>query len=188
QWQWHANPQSWWYFANQEKGCLSLYSVLVADDYKNLWSVPNLLLQKIPAPEFTATMKLTISPDIRFYGERTGLVIMGIDYGLLSFENSEKGFILSQNECIDAEKEAKETVNESVILKEPTVYLRVNMSPDTSCVFSYSTDDKNYKKLGKSFKAREGKWIGAKIGIFCIRPVQKNDGGRVDIDWFRVTE
>lgn len=188
QWQWHANPQSWWYFTNQEKGCLSLYSVPLADNYKNLWSVPNLLLQKIPAQEFTATIKLTFKPDPRFYGERTGLVVMGIDYGLLSFENSENGYILSQNECIDAEKGAKETVNESVLLKEPTVYLRVKMSPDTSCIFSYSTDDKNYKKLGKSFKAREGKWIGAKIGTFCIRPIQKNDGGRVDIDWFRVTE
>lgn len=188
QWQWHANPQSWWYFTNQEKGCLSLYSVPVADDYKSLWDVPNLLLQKTPAPEFTATMKLTFIPDPRFYGERTGLLVMGIDYSLLSFESSEKGFILSQNECIDAEKGNEEITNESVTLTDATVYLRVKVSADATCIFSYSTDDKKYTNLGKSFKAKEGKWIGAKIGTFCTRPVQKNDGGRVEIDWFRVTE
>lgn len=188
QWQWHANPQSWWYFTNQEKGCLSLYSVPVADDYKSLWDVPNLLLQKTPAPAFIATMKLTFRPDARFYGERTGLVVMGIDYGLLSFENTENGFILSQNECINAEKGNKEVVNESITMKDSTIYLRVKVVADATCIFSYSTDNKRYTDLGKSFKAKEGKWIGSKIGTFCTRPVLKNDGGRVDIDWFRITE
>ena len=188
QWQWHANPQSWWYFTNQEKGCLSLYSVPVADDYKSLWDVPNLLLQKTPAPSFTATMKLTFRPDARFYGERTGLVVMGIDYALLSFENTKEGFLLSQNECINAEKGNTESTNESVTLKDGTIFLRVKLSRDGTCSFSYSADDKKYARLGKDFKAKEGKWIGAKIGTFCTRPIQKNDGGRVDIDWFRVTE
>lgn len=188
QWQWHANPQSWWYFTNQEKGCLSLYSVPVVDDYKSLWDVPNLLLQKTPAPSFTATMKLTFRPDARFYGERTGLVVMGIDYALFSFENTKEGFLLSQNECINAEKGNTESTNESVTLKDGTIFLRVKLSRDGTCSFSYSADDKKYARLGKDFKAKEGKWIGAKIGTFCTRPIQKNDGGRVDIDWFRVTE
>lgn len=188
QWQWHANPESWWYFTNQEKGCLSLYSVPVADDYKSLWDVPNLLLQKMPAPAFTATVKLTFQPDARYYGERTGLVVMGIDYALLSFENTEDGFRLSQNECINAEKGSTESTNESVTLKDGTIFLRVKLSRDGTCSFSYSADDKKYAKLGKDFKAKEGKWIGAKIGTFCTRPIQKNDGGRVDIDWFKVTE
>lgn len=188
QWQWHANPLSWWYFTNQEKGYLSLYSVPVADDYKSLWDVPNLLLQKIPAPAFTTTMKLTFKPDTRFYGERTGLVVMGIDYALLAFENTKDGFVLSQNECINAEKGSTESINESVTLKDGTIFLRVKLSRDGTSSFSYSTDDKKYTRLGKDFKAKEGKWIGAKIGTFCTRPIQKNDGGRVDIDWFRVTE
>ncbi len=33
---------------------------------------------------------------------------------------------------------------------------------------------------------KEGKWIGAKVGMFCTRPVHNNDGGRAEIDWFRV--
>lgn len=187
QWQWHANPMSWWYFANQEKGCLSLYSVPV-EDYKSLWDVPNLLLQKTPAPSFTATMKLTFKPDSRYYGERTGLLMMGLDYALLSLENTKEGFLLSQNICLKADKGTKESVNESVILKNSTVYLRVQVKSNDTCSFSYSVDNKKFTILGESFKLKEGKWIGAKIGTFCTRPVRINDGGRADIDWFRISE
>ncbi|MBB4034228.1 beta-xylosidase [Dysgonomonas hofstadii] len=186
QWQWHSNPMSWWYFTNQEKGCLSLYSVPVSEDYKNLWDVPNLLLQKTPAPSFTATMKLTFIPNPGIEGERTGLVVMGLDYGLLSLENTKDGLVLSQNECLKADKGGAEKVNASVPIKEGTLYLRVKVSPDATCDFSYSTDNKKYTSLGTTFKAKEGKWIGAKIGMFCSRPITKNDGGRVDIDWFKV--
>jgi len=186
QWQWHSNPEGWWYFTNQVNGCLSLYSVPVPDNYKSLWDVPNLLLQKTPAPDFTATMKLTFKPDSRFTGERTGLVVMGLDYAVLSFENTGNGFTLSQTECLKADKGGTEKINESVQLKDATVYLRLKLNPDATCTFSYSTDDKTYTALGNKFQAKEGKWIGAKIGTFCTRPIKGNDGGRVDIDWFRV--
>lgn len=188
QWQWHANSESWWYYANQEKGCLSLYSVPVASDYKNLWDVPNLLLQKMPAPAFTATTKLTLKPDPRYYGERTGLVVMGRDYALLSLENTKDGFVLSQNECLKADSGKPEMVNTSVTLKDGTVYLRVQVKADDTCLFSYSLDNKKFIPLGKTFNVREGLWIGSKVGVFCTRPQQINDGGRSDIDWFRISK
>lgn len=186
QWQWHANPQAWWYFTDKTNSCLSLFSVPQPEGYKNLWDVPNLLLQKTPAPDFTATMKLTLKPDARFRGERTGLVIMGLDYALLSFENTENGFTLSQIECLKADNGTPEKVSAWVLLKDATVYLRIKVNADTTCTFSYSTDDKKYTALGNRFNIKEGKWIGAKIGTFCSRPVTGNDGGRTDIDWFRV--
>jgi len=188
QWQWHANPQSWWYFTNKEKDCISLYSVPLAEGYKSLWDVPNLLLQKTPAADFTATIKLTFKPDSRFKGERTGLLVMGLDYALLSFENDGNGFILSQAECLKAEKGATEKINASLKINDSTIYLRVKVTSNAKCVFSYSTDGNKYTVLGNDFTAKEGKWIGAKIGTFCTRPVKGNDGGRVDIDWFRLTK
>ncbi|GHV37933.1 hypothetical protein FACS1894179_00350 [Bacteroidia bacterium] len=112
---------------------------------------------------------------------------MGLDYALLSFENKEEGFTLSQNECLNAEKGTKEEINKSVLLKDNTVYLRVQVKPDNICIFSYSTDNKKYKNIGRAFKAKEGKWIGAKIGTFCTRPVHMNDGGRTDIGRFEVS-
>ena len=186
QWQWHANPQPWWHFANQEKGCLSLYSAPIPERYQNLWDVPNLLMQKFPAPEFTATMKLTFKPNPQIKGERTGLVVMGQDYALLSMANTAAGFVLSQAECLSAERGGPEQINASATLKEPTVYLRVTVKSGSVCTFSYSTDGNKFTELGKAFQARQGKWIGAKVGTFCLRPVRNNDGGRVDVDWFRI--
>lgn len=186
QWQWHANPMDWWYFADAGSKKLHLYSVPVSENYINLWDVPNLLLQKFPSNEFTATVKLTFQPSAAIKGERTGLVIMGMDYGLLSLEKTDKGFVLSQNECINADKGSKESVNGSVTLSEAALYLRVKVTPDAKCLFSYSTDGTTYAVLGKPFQAREGKWIGAKVGFFCSRPVSNNDGGRVSLDWFKM--
>ena len=184
QWQWHANPMDWWYFADAKSKKLHLYSVPISENYLNLWNTPNLLLQKFPSNEFTATVKLTFLPSAAITGERTGLVVMGMDYGLLSLEKTDEGFILSQNECINADKGSKEAVNESVALNESSLYLRVKVTPDAKCLFSYSKDGNTYSVLGKLFQAREGKWIGAKVGVFCTRPVSNNDGGMVSLDWF----
>ena len=186
QWQWHANPADWWYFADAAKGVLNLYSVPVPENYQNLWDIPNLLLQKFPSNNFTATAKITFTPSSGIKGERTGLVVMGMNYALLSLENTDKGLILSQNECLQADKGGVEKPDSSVNLNGNTVYLRVKVQPNADCTFSYSMDGEKFQTLGKTFTAKEGKWIGAKVGMFCTRPVQNNDGGRVEIDWFRI--
>ena len=186
QWQWHSNPQDWWYFTNKEKGCLNLYSVPLPDNYKNLWDVPNLLLQKTPASEFTATMKMTLKPDKRFKGEMAGLVVMGLDYGVITLRNEENGYKLTQAECLKADKGNAEKVNEQVNLSDPTVYLKVKVNSKAQCQFYYSIDGRKFIKIGDLFQAREGKWIGAKIGMFCLRPIKGNDGGSAEIDWFRL--
>jgi beta-xylosidase len=186
QWQWHANPCEWWYFADSHSGTLSLYSVPIPDDYVNLWNIPNLLLQKFPSDNFTATTKLMFHPSSTVMGERTGLVIMGMDYGVLSLEKTKEGFSLSQVQCLQADRKGKESVNERISLTDSAIYLRVHVSPDAKCIFSYSNDGKVFITLGKPFMAKEGKWIGAKIGFFCSRPIKNNDGGKVEIDWFKV--
>ncbi len=203
QWQWHANINDKWAYYAGDKGYVRLYSYPVVDDYKSLWDVANLLLQKTPAPNFTATMKLTFTPSPKYTGERTGLVVMGRDYAALVLENTENGLVLSQVECKKADSGKPEKVNESTPLANSTVYLKARFSTDfekisksegghdlvVMCEFSYSTDGKRYKKLGTPFQVREGKWIGAKIGTFCTRPAMvTNDGGWADVDWFRITK
>lgn len=185
QWQWQANPQPWWHFADPSRGTLRLYSVPLPEKYKSLWDVPNLLLQKLPAPHFTATVKLTLLPDERFDGERTGLVVMGSDYGVLSVEARGEGFVLAQSECIGADKGATEMTGERISLEMGTVWLRVEFSDDV-CRFSYSIDGNGFRGIGLPFTAAPGMWIGAKMGLFCTRPLGGNDGGMAEVDWFRV--
>lgn len=91
----------------------------------------------------------------------------------------------------------------AVDLSQNTVYLKVRFSCDgkkikgsegghdliVMCNFSYSLDGKKYESLGVPFRAREGQWIGAKVGMFCTRPaIKTNDGGWADVDWFRITK
>ena len=186
-WQWPANPEPWWAVCHPEEGRLSLYSVPAPEGARNLWDVPNLLLQKFPAEAFTCTTKLTLVPDDRFDGERAGLVVMGTDYALLSLERTADGFLLSQRECLGAEDGVPETQRAAVALFDGTVYLQVKVSEGARCEFLYSTDGETFQPLGGAFTAKPGKWIGAKVGLFCQRPVRGNDGGRADVELFCIT-
>lgn len=197
QWQWQANSNPLWYFCAGDKGYLRLFAWQLIGEANNLWNAPNLLLQKFPAPDFCITAKMNFSPLKK--GERAGLVVMGMDYAALSIENSSSGLTLNQISCIKADKGTPEIINASVPFTNSTVFLRVNVrqskvlnneginEPKATCTFSYSSDGKAFKTLGNAFTAREGQWIGAKVGLFCTRPQPSNDSGYADVDWFRVT-
>ena len=191
QWQWQANPEPIWYFCDGGNSLLRLYSYYT-ENQVNLWDVPNLLLQKFPTEDFTVTTKVSFAPSSKYTGERTGLVVMGADYAVLAMENRADGLILVQNVCRKADKKGKEEENASVKLSDNTLFLRVKVNKDSEkeaiCSFSYSVDGKKFISLGENFTAKPGKWIGAKVGLFITRPKAVNDGGWVDIDWFRVTK
>jgi beta-xylosidase len=184
QWQWQANPQAAWAFAFPPKGVLKMFSVETPQNYKNLWDLPNLLLQKFPAEEFTATTKVTLTP--RFEGEKFALVVMGIDYSYIGVTNKSGKLYVAQSTAKDADKGNAENENVPFLLNEKTFYLRVKVTKGAMCSFSFSADGKNYTNVGVPFKAREGKWIGARIGLFFIRNGKFNDAGSADVDWFRV--
>ena len=50
---------------------------------------------------------------------------------------------------------------------------------------SYSLDGKEYADLSGSFAARQGKWIGAKVGLFSAQPAGLSRGW-TDVDWFHI--
>ncbi len=54
------------------------------------------------------------------------------------------------------------------------------------CNFSFSTNGKTYVPLGQPFNARQGRWIGAKVGIFAVGQGAASEMGYADYDWFRV--
>jgi hypothetical protein len=61
---------------------------------------------------------------------------------------------------------------EKVIEEQPiqtdSIFLRVQASsPDARCKFSYSIDGNRFEDIGNEFKAKPGKWIGAKVGLLC---------------------
>jgi beta-xylosidase len=187
QWQWQANPEATWSFLYPAKGVLRLYAVPVPPDARNYWDVPNLLLQKFPAEEFIITTKLTFSPHPTLYGETTGLIVYGQAYASLSLRNTPEGVYLVQTHCADAPGGKPETEKSIVKMKDNTVYLRVTVGKEARCQFSYSADGRTFAPAGGVFQAEPGRWIGAKVGIFCTRTRSTNDAGYTDFDWFTVT-
>jgi len=185
QWQWHANPQITWGLPTS-MGYYNLNCIPAPKEYNNLFDVPNLLLQKLPANEFTATTKITFNS--RFDGEYTGLVIMGLDYSFLCLKQEEGKLFLSQKTALKADKKGIEFESKRITIKDKTIYLQVKVKAGGICNFFYSKDGQIFNPVGDSFTAREGKWIGAKIGFLALREGIINDAGSVAIDWFRITK
>ncbi len=188
QWQWHANPKASWAFPAASQGFLRLYTDQLPEEAANLWGAPNLLLQKFPAEEFTATTKLSFYPNEDLQNERTGLLVMGEDYAHLSLQSKEGGTYLVYSTANDAHEgtaEKQETIKKLNAGEE--VYLRVEVSKGGKSQFSYSENGKRFKKVGKPFTAVPGRWIGAKVGLFASREDRINDSGYANYDWFRIT-
>ncbi len=185
QWQWSANTKATWSFMNVASGSLRLYTDLV-DSNSNLWSAPNVLSQKFPADTFTVTTVLKFRPNANLKNEKVGIAIMGLSYATLFLKSTAKGSIIGYGECLDADKgnPEKESFIDSVA--NGSIYMRIQVKKDAMCTFAYSTDGQHFQELPYSFKARPGKWIGAKIGIYATRTRQINDSGYADFDWVRV--
>jgi beta-xylosidase len=206
QWQWEANPAITWSAEIPGSGMLRLFAIRQPTGAKNLWATPNLLLQKFPAPDFVATTKMRLTATQS--GKRAGLLIMGSDYAYLSLTRTDTGYLLEQVVC----KNADGGKEEKVVARHPLsdagaaarppqatgsaaiaaaassyIYFRVRVTaPDASCLFSYSIDGRTFIGIGDAFTAKPGRWIGAKLGIFCNSPADAKTGGYADFDWFHV--
>lgn len=195
QWEWHANYQDVFGFTTN-MGYARIYGHELSPHFKNFWEVPNLLMQKFPAEEFTATAKLKVSA--KDDGQLSGLIIMGWDYSWIGVEKQGEKFLLKQAVCKDAEQGNLEQVSTLAVLEpsrkfeaglfpnyEREICIRVHVDKGAYCRFSYSLDGKKFTEAGTLFKARQGKWIGAKVGMFSVTPHGK-ERGWLDVDWFRV--
>jgi len=185
QWQWQANPVINWAFCFPAKGVLRMNSVLTPDSAKNLWDIPNLLLQKFPAEEFTATVKFSFTA--KTVGEKFGLVVMGMNYANIAVTKKEDGAYINYTTCTGADRGMQEV--EKQILKagaDTDLYFRVKVDKGAICTFSYSSDGKLFIPVEEKFTATPGRWIGATMGFFCNRTQKINDAGYAEIDWFRV--
>ncbi len=193
QWQWHANYQQW-YGMPTSLGVMRIYT---DKNDGTIWNTPNLLLQKTPADNFTATAKLELTA--KDQNQMGGIIMMGLDYSALVVKRVGNEFQLQQITCHSADKGKAEEVKVLETLKATSadkvdyqpalheaLYMRMVVN-EGKMQFYYSKDGKKFSKAGDEFKMREGKWIGAKIGMVAKEPAGKTNRGWIDVDWFRVT-
>lgn len=184
QWQWNANPKEGWYEFTEKGLRLNAVKTKEGTPYGNM---PNLLLQKWPAPQFSCITKLNL--EHLNDRETAGVISMGMQYGLLEIKKQSGiinlsfvkgvqhfGKILEENteETWIKLKEYKSEELKEIYVKydvEITGTQDLNENeknfPLETVTLSYSTDGKDYEKAG-SMRAVPGRWVGVKNGIFCV--------------------
>ena len=196
QWQWQANSDEK-FGVPTAFGTFRIYTHKLGKDWKNLFMVPNMLLQKTPADSFTATTKLRFTSKAE--GQFGGLIMMGLDYSALVVRRMGDKFQLVQMTCKGADKGNAQTENIIATLK-PTeadritylpaihedIYLRLHVS-QSKLHFAYSTNGRDFMECGEEFQMKEGKWIGAKFGFLSVESDLQCDRGWVEADWIRIT-
>ncbi len=207
QWQWQANYQQTFGMPTAF-GTMRIFTHKLDADAQNLWLVPNMLLQKTPADEFTVTTKLRLTAKAE--GQMGGLIMMGLDYSALMVKRVGDEFQLLQVTCHDADKGKPQTEQLIATLKATAkdeidykpgihedIYLRLIVSNAEAgqphggkpiVRFAYSQNGKKFTPCGEAFTMRQGKWIGAKFGLIAVESNPKADRGWIEADWMRVTK
>ena len=210
QWQWNANYDQT-YGMPTPYGYYRVFCHRQSADYKNMWEAGNLLLQKTPADNFTATAKVEVTAkDEDQYG---GITVFGMDYSALVLRRVGDEFQLQQITCKKADKGGAEDVKVLKTFKpsaadkvdyQPALHRQMYMRLSVKYIggknsdgtnkheahvqFAYSEDGKKFHDCGDVFTMRQGKWVGAKVGILAAEKAGKKVRGWVDVDWFRITE
>lgn len=198
QWQWHANYNQLYGMPTAD-GTFRLYTYDLPADFMSLWQAPNLLLQKLTAPNFTATAKVRMAS--KEDGQYGGILMMGRDYSALVVMREGDGFLLQRHTCIGADERLQtetwqtlatlKATDKDTIPYSPSIYIDMYLRMKVEnglCRYSYSLNGKNFYEAGEAFPMREGKWIGAKLGFVAECRDRKTNRGWLDIDWIRITK
>ncbi|SEA21364.1 Beta-xylosidase [Prevotella sp. tc2-28] len=207
QWQWHANYHQF-YGMPTAFGTMRIHTHKLSEHWKNLWEVPNLLLQKTPGDEFTVTAKVRFTS--KADGQFGGIIMMGHNYQALVVKRVGKEFQLLILTCEDADR-GKVQKEELVTTLKPTaedkidykpgihedIYLQLKVRNEEAgqagggkpkVSFAWSQNGKKFNDCGSAYQMKEGKWIGAKFGFVAAETNPKVDKGWLEADWIRVTK
>lgn len=184
QWQWNANPKDGWY--ELTKSGLKL-NAAARDKELPYGDIPNLLLQKWPAPEFSCVTRLDLSALAD--GDTAGVISMGMEYGLLAMKKESADICFSFvkgvqkfGKILVEKTEETETFLEKISSERCSrVFVRYTVKqigtqdlnedgngfPLERVVIEYSLDGEVYAKAGE-MNAVPGRWVGVKNGVFCV--------------------
>ena len=181
QWQWESNPDSSWFSCAKRPGWLRLYSQALSGGNTNLWNAGWIIGQKIPAPSLLVTTK--IDADSLSQRSVAGLVVLGLDYSFIAIKKTEIGFQIRQSVHPDAENAQSKTDSVESRIAGGKGYLQLEVKDTGLCRFRYSLDGLKFIEVGKEFRAKAGKWVGARIGLFSERSNDSVRPGFADFDW-----
>jgi len=167
QWQWHANHQLEWSSLTARPGWLRLRAMPVHPTDLSL--TPHLLLQKFPAASFQLQTRIQLAtPDTG-----GGIVVIGLDSAALLLHRRANGNEVSLH--IGDQKSSLASVTTD------SIDLRVTVQNGGKCSFACRTEA-DWIQSPQIFQAKEGKWIGAKIGLLAAA---ESSGRFADFQYFQ---
>ncbi len=181
-WQWQANPSPNW-ISNKE-GAMQLNAIALPGSSKNLYTIPSLYMQKFPADSFITTTEIELANAT--VGDKSGLIVFGTDYAELLIEKGKEGYIIQMGVCKNADKQTIESFQPIKTLLTNRVLFRCKVIREGKAIFSFSEDGKNFQNIGESFSVKPGRWVGAKIGLYCSKPFNSSSNGMAIIHSFTI--
>jgi hypothetical protein len=92
-------------------------------------------------------------------------------------------------QLVEGEKGSRtETIVAEAGVEGGDVVLTVAVEGAAECRFGYSLDGERFIPLGEAFGAKEGHWVGAKVGVFAANAHRVVSRGYADFEWFEVKE
>ncbi len=179
QWQWHANHGDGWFDLRARPGWLRLRSLplMAAERWE---AAPNLLLQKLPAPSFTAETLVDLGANDA--PVTAGLAVVGDSSAAVVVERD--GATAGARVVLRIDQR----VAYSAPIESGPVRLRVTFTEGGACTFGYAVGGAEVHGIeGAGFTARAGRWVGAQVGIFAATPAAATDSANAhaDFDYFR---
>lgn len=181
-WQWSANPSLHWAFQYQNR--LRLFAVQHPSEQKNLWQFPAWFSQKLPADQMEVTAQLHF--DALMQGDEFGMGILGTDYARMVIRKDSVGAKLQYIICKNADQGKPESILFQLPLGVDSIQFKIKILPNEQAFFSYSLDGKKFELMPNPFQMKAGKWVGARLGFFCLRQKWLNDAGAGDINWVTI--
>lgn len=174
QWQWQANHEPSWASLTARPGWLRLFGRPMADG--NLCLTPHLLMQKFPARTFAVETQLQFNP--AHPDQAAGLVILG---------GGESAALLIEGHA--GQRALVLRINGELHFTAPTpeseLCLHVAVDAEANCTFAFSRENEKPTRIAKTFTAKEGGWIGAKVGLVCLSSNPEATGSFADFASFK---
>ena len=174
QWQWYANHDDAWASLTARPDWLRLVSRHLREN--DLGRAPHFLSQKFPARVFAVETLIDFSGGQR--GEIAGMgIVGGKGYAALALRKTRDGdeYVLLGEGMVHSVGYATST----------PARIRVTVAPDGECTFHMATATGPYAALPQTFRASEGGWLGAKVGLFSLASGDSDSSGNADFDYFR---
>ncbi|AEJ20563.1 glycoside hydrolase 43 family protein [Gracilinema caldarium] len=178
QWQWEGNPLVPAYSLIAKNSCLRLFAKPCPGDTFWLYTYPNIITQKFPAPSFIVDVVFLDS-----YGDDvlSGLIVCGDTYyyiGVLK-ENSQYKVV-----CGQGSKESKDSFNICKVYDSSPFPITLRVTVDTLAHgrWYFTRNSNPFEPIGEPFSVEPGRWVGGRFGLFSISMNRDSVEGWSDIE------